>query len=168
MHPPPRRAARVLPTAGLLFAGACAPLARSVPSVPVDAAPPAAAHGVRAAVAAMEAAFAGGTPARVAEHYTADALLLAPGMQTAGRAAIAGVWASVPPGRRWRLELTEIGGGPEEPWSRGRSHLTWVDDAGAARTRTSEVLAVWRREPDGHYRLHRDVMLPEPTRTARP
>jgi ketosteroid isomerase-like protein len=152
----------------LLFAGACVPLARSAPPTRVNAVPPQAVRGVRAAVAAMEAAFAAGTPARVADHYTADAVLLAPGRQTAGRAAIALVWSTVPSGRQWRLELTEIGGGPEEPWSRGRSHLAWVDEVGVAHARTSEVLAVWRRQPDGRYQLHRDVMLPEPARPARP
>jgi ketosteroid isomerase-like protein len=162
-------------SAGVLLAGACAPnpVPNAAPQVARPAhvslvAPAEVARGVRETVAAMEAAFASGTPARVAEHYTEDALLLAPGMETAGRVAIARVWTSVPPGRRWRLELAELGGGPEEPWSRGRSHLTWVDDAGATHTRTSVVLAVWRRQPDGQYRLHRDVMLPEPTRAARP
>ena len=110
-----------------------------------------------AANRALEERFRAGDVLGVADLYTDDALLIGPGgLRVEGREDIDDYWSQFEHPIDWRLEIHEIEGTDQFAWERGTSHLTQQRD-GAALTSQVEFLLVWRREPDGAWRIAVDA-----------
>ena len=112
---------------------------------------------IEAANRALEERFRAGDVLGVADLYADDALLICPGgLRVEGREEIDDYWSQFERPIDWRLEIHEIEGTDQIAWERGTSHLTQERD-GAALTSKVEFLLVWRREPDGAWRIAVDA-----------
>lgn len=107
---------------------------------------------------AMEEAFGRGDLLGVARFYADDACLVAVAAQrrTCGRAAIDQYWQRIPGPREWKLEIEEIGGGPDEAYQLGRSTLVYGSPT-APDTSVVDFILIWKRQADGSWRIARDV-----------
>ena len=164
-HPPAplRRAVLAASIAAVVavaaaFRGAAttpAPARELRPAAPADSALRAE---VQALNTAMMAAFHRGDLAGVARFYADDARIVGPGRQTVrGRAAIDRYWTGIKGGRRWRLEVGEVGGSRDEAYQIGVSSLTTAPPGGAERTYTCDFVVIWKRQPDGTLRVVLDL-----------
>jgi uncharacterized protein (TIGR02246 family) len=120
---------------------------------------PGAADAVRAAVEAANrafiAAFLKGDANAVAQLYTADAQVIAPGAPVArGRAAIAAAWQStIDTGvKDLTLETAEVESAGDLAYETGVVTLAYKD----GRALRARYLVVWKRE-GGQWKLHRDI-----------
>ena len=112
---------------------------------------------IEAANRALEERFRAGDVLGVADLYADDALLIGPGdLRVEGREEIDDYWSQFEQPIDWRLEIHEIEGTDQIAWERGTSHLTQERD-GAALTSKVEFLLVWRRGPDGAWRIAVDA-----------
>ncbi|MHC1769137.1 MAG: DUF4440 domain-containing protein [Verrucomicrobiia bacterium] len=102
------------------------------------------------------AEFQSGNSRAIAELYTADAQVLAPGMETlAGSASIQGFWTSV-----MSMGVKQVSLNTREVEDLGEAAV----ETGAFELRGSagqvldhgKYLVVWKRQ-DGHWKLHRDI-----------
>ena len=138
------------------------PLARFVLAITLLAAPAlhAQAPGVRQEIdslnRAMEQAFAKGDMAAVAKFYADDAKLMGPrGDDVVGRAAIDRYWLGIKGAKSWKLEVLEVGGDRATAYQVGRSTLV-TSRAGADQTSVSRFVVIWKRQPDGKFRISLD------------
>jgi len=109
---------------------------------------------------AMTEALKRGDKLGVARFYADNALLTdlnTFGRQ--GRAAIDAHWISLPPCKDWRLEVLEIGGDSETPYQRLKSTLV-LEMGGKEIHDVGYCFVVWKRQPDGVYRIYVDVYRP--------
>lgn len=112
---------------------------------------------IEAANRALEERFRAGDVLGVADLYADDALLIGPsGLRVEGREDIDDYWSQFERPIDWRLEIHEIEGTDQIAYERGTSHLTQERD-GAAQTSTVEFVLVWRRDPDGAWRIAVDA-----------
>jgi uncharacterized protein (TIGR02246 family) len=137
------------------------PLARLVLAVSLLA--PAAVHAQRplrqeidSLNRAMEQAFAKGDMAAVAKFYADDAKLMGPrGSDVSGRAAIDRYWLGIQGAKSWKLEVLDVGGDRTTAYQVGRSTLV-TTRAGADQTTVSRFVVIWKRQPDGRFRIALD------------
>lgn len=129
-----------------------------------EAAPSSIAHAAdSAAIAAASRAFSdayvGGDTARLADLYTDDALVLPPGQTVQGRGAIQRYFGPGP--RRVNLahamtsERLDVQG--DIATDVGEWSNTWRIGDEDAQTASGRYLVVWRRGPDGRWRMVYDM-----------
>lgn len=100
----------------------------------------------------------------VADVYADDGVLLdARGQRTAGRDEIDAYWSSIESPVDWRIEIKKIRGSAVIAYEVGTSHLT-TRRAGQLVTFVSDFLFLWRRAPDGAWRIELDAAWPRETR----
>jgi uncharacterized protein (TIGR02246 family) len=125
---------------------------------------PAALHAQRPALSqeidslnrAMEQAFAKGDMMAVARFYADDAKLMGPrGDDVSGRAAIDRYWSGIKGAKSWKLEVLDVGGDRTTAYQVGRSTLV-TSDTGGDRTSVSRFVVIWKRQPDGRFRIALD------------
>ena len=125
---------------------------------------PAALHAQRSALRqeidslnrAMDQAVANGDMAAVAKFYADDGKLMGPrGADISGRAAIDRYWLEIKGAKSWKLEVIEVGGDRTTAYQVGRSTLVTAD-GGGDRTSVSRFLVIWKRQPDGKFRIALD------------
>ena len=105
---------------------------------------------------AMEQAFAKGDMAAVAKFYADDAKLMGPsGGDVSGRAAIDRYWLDIKGAKSWKLEVLEVGGDRTTAYQVGRSTLV-TSRGGADQTSISRFVVIWKRQPDGKFRIALD------------
>ena len=105
---------------------------------------------------AMEQAFAKGDMAAVARFYADDAKLMGPrGEDVSGRAAVDSYWQGIKGAKSWKLEVLEVGGDRTTAYQVGRSTLV-TSGAGGDRTSVSRFVVIWKRQPDGQFRIALD------------
>ena len=105
---------------------------------------------------AMEQAFAKGDVMAVARFYADDARLMGPrGGDVSGRAAIDRYWSGIKGAKSWKLEVLEVGGDRTTAYQVGRSTLVTAG-AGGDQTSVSRFVVIWKRQPDGRFRIALD------------
>ncbi len=101
--------------------------------------------------------FNAGDYAAVAATYLDDAVLLGPrGYRVEGREAIDAYWVKEWTNARWTLKVLGLEGTADMPVQRGRSILEY-DRPGGRHVSDVLFLVVWRRQPDGAYRIAVDA-----------
>lgn len=128
---------------------------------------------IQAANDELMARFNRGDKLGVAAMYTDDAMMLSDGGERyQGRAAIDRYWAGDPsaPARpapktppHWTLHILSLEGTPEMPVQRGRSIIA-SEWEGTPKTSDVQFFVVWRRQPDGTYRIAVDAWWPTPAK----
>ena len=109
----------------------------------------------------LESAFRSGNLLGVADVYADDAVLIdARGKRTSGRAEIDEYWSALEDPLDWELELRTLRGSEAVAYETGVSRLTTRQD-GVARTVECEFVLLWRREPDGEWRITLDAHWPK-------
>ncbi|MSR62437.1 MAG: SgcJ/EcaC family oxidoreductase [Planctomycetes bacterium] len=109
----------------------------------------------------LESAFRAGNLLGVADVYADDAVLIdAHGTRTSGRAEIDEYWSALEDPLDWELELRTIRGSEAVAYETGVSRLTTRQD-GVPRTLESEFVLLWRRDPDGEWRITLDAYWPK-------
>ena len=108
----------------------------------------------------LEREFAAGNLLGVADIYADDAVLVdARGQRTRGRDALDAYWSLIEEPLAWRLEMRALRGSETIAYELGRSHLSTRRE-GAVHTSVSDFLLVWRRDPDGVWRIEYDACWP--------
>lgn len=96
----------------------------------------------------------------VAAMYADDAVLMGPGgYRIDGRDQIDMYWDRPRQDARWSLEVLDITGTAEMPVQHGRSVLRQQRD-GRTVVADAEFVLIWRRQPDGSYRIAVDAYWP--------
>lgn len=101
-------------------------------------------------------------PSSVARFYTDDASILGGGARYVGRAQIDEYWRQATMFADWKLEVLEVGGGPDAPWVRGRSTLTGT----SGRIMVTDYVGILRRQRDGTFRFYVDMFVGTPQMRA--
>ena len=144
------------PTAVLAAPVADAPAAKEVAEGP-DAA------SLRAAELAFAASVAAHDPERFASFIADDAIFIGGGALR-GRAAIVAAWAGFfadgGPKIEWAPRLVEVQDGGALGLTRGPYTLTPPGADGAAKASSGIFTSIWRREPDGRWRVIFDAGCP--------
>jgi ketosteroid isomerase-like protein len=113
---------------------------------------------IRAAESALAEAFEDPDPTAWVSCYTADAIFVGPGVPTIeGRAALLAVAAQIAISSMEIVADSTIGAGD---FAATTGRATWVSgprDSGAPTTRR-RFLMVWRRDPDGRWRIARELL----------
>jgi uncharacterized protein (TIGR02246 family) len=113
---------------------------------------------IRAAEEALAEAFEDPDPTAWASSYTDDAIFAGPGTPTIeGRAAFLAAAEQVTISSMQIVAETTIGAGD---FAATTGRVSWVNgprDSGAPTTRR-RFLMVWRREPDGRWRIARELL----------
>lgn len=101
-------------------------------------------------------------PSNVARFYTDDASILGGGGRYIGRVQIDEYWRQATMYTDWKLDVLEVGGGPDAPWVRGRSTLTGT----SGRTMVTDYVGILRRQSDGTLRFYVDMFVGTPQMRA--
>lgn len=110
----------------------------------------------------LEELFRAGNLLGVADLYADDAELVdARGERTRGREEIDAYWSSIERPIDWRLKVRAIRGSEQVAYELGTSTLTTRRDGQVVTSETDFVL-LWRREPDGAWRIALDAYWPRP------
>jgi uncharacterized protein (TIGR02246 family) len=113
---------------------------------------------IRAAEQALAGAFEDPDPTAWVNCYTDDGIFAGPGMPTIeGRAALLAATAQIAISSMEIVADSTIGAGD---FAATTGRATWVSgprDSGAPTTRR-RFLMVWRREPDGRWRIARELL----------
>jgi len=105
---------------------------------------------------AMEQAFAKGDMATVAKFYADDAKLMGPrDADLSGRAAIDRYWLGIKGAKAWKLDVLDVGGDRTTAYQVGRSTLVTTGASGE-QTSVSRFVVIWKRQPDGRFRIALD------------
>lgn len=108
----------------------------------------------------LEQQFRAGNLLGVADVYADDAVLLnARGERIEGREGIDGYWSAIENPVDWSLEIRTIRGSEAVAYELGVSRLTKRRDGQLITSETS-FLVLWRREPDGAWRIALDAYWP--------
>lgn len=164
LHGPPRlrRAHRSLLAAAAIAATACAHWPGARGKAEAD---------VRAAIAAANSEYAralvAGDAHAVAAVFAQDAEVIPTGQRgfISGRAEIEAYEASRLEGRRYLdvvITTTQLEVSGDLAWESGTSSVTVQQGEKATATLTGRYLAVWRREPDGRWRIRADLPVTDP------
>ena len=113
---------------------------------------------IRAAEAALAEAFEAPDPTAWVDSYTNDAIFVGPGVP-----AIEGRAALLDAAHRFAISGMEISadstlGDGDFAATVGRAHWVAGSKGSNAPTRRRRFLMVWRREPDGHWRIARELL----------
>ena len=112
---------------------------------------------IEAANRALEVAFRTGDLLGVARSYQDDAILLSPsGKRVSGRVEIDEYWTRFQDPLDWQLEVFAVEGEGDIAYQRGRSHLVSKRD-GERHTSVVDFVLVWRRQPDGGWKIAVDA-----------
>jgi len=96
----------------------------------------------------------------VARVYADNALLTdLRKFRVEGRAAIDRHWTQLPVYKAWTLTVLETGGDADMPYQRLLS-VARMGIKGKAYLDEGYCLVVWKRQPDGAYKIHVDVYSP--------
>ena len=129
--------------------------------------------GVREARAAIEAtnakfseAFARGDTKALAAMYTSDAIAFPPDSEMIrGNEAVAKFWKATRDGGVQSATLTtdDVGRSGDVAYEVGKVSLTIRPEGKEPTTAAAKYVVVWKRQPDGSWKLHRDIWnsLPE-------
>lgn len=112
-------------------------------------------HAIDTANAALRTALLAGDAVKVADLYTVDAQIVAPGAPiAAGRAAIVEFWKGFIASKPKDLSLTtrSVESAGELTVEDGTVKITGADGS----VSTARYLVVWKKE-DGSLKLHRDI-----------
>ena len=158
--PAKRPAARGRSFAAALFLALLGALAacRSAPAHPT----PDFQREIEAQNRALEELFRTGNLLGIADLYTEDAALLdARGERSVGREEIDAYWSAIESPVAWRLESRVLKGSAALAYQTGKAQFTTLQ-GGLQQTVESDFLMLWRREPDGAWRiaLHADWVRP--------
>jgi len=105
----------------------------------------------------LEERFASGDLLGVADFYADDALLFAPGGQRVqGREEIDAYWSNIVGPVSWELDIRTLEGSQDLVFERGTSRLT-AQYEGGLQTSTVEFAFLWRRQPDGSWKIALDA-----------
>jgi ketosteroid isomerase-like protein len=148
----------------LAFAGLTTIIASEVPRVVPAGADPRLLAAVKKANSDFEIAMTKSDTATIAEPYTADAVFVSPdGTATKGHAAIEQLYrdrfAKSGPALETKIVSEELMLDGDFAYERGRGSIT-------RRVREERVtdwarfLTVWQRQPDGGWKIFRNVVLP--------
>lgn len=108
----------------------------------------------------LEEQFRAGNLLGVADVYADDGVLLdARGERTAGREEIDAYWSAIENPVDWRIQIKKIRGSNVLAYEIGTSHLTTRRE-GALVTHVSDFLLLWRRAPNGGWRIELDAAWP--------
>jgi uncharacterized protein (TIGR02246 family) len=143
----------LLLVAVLLAASAPAPFAAD------KADPTAVRKAIEAANAEFTKLFAKGDAAAVAKLYTEDGALFPPGQPILrGRKKIEEFWGGVIKSgvKSATLKTLEVEGLGDTAWESGTVELT-ASAEGKETKQTAKYVVVWKRSPDGAWKLHRDI-----------
>jgi uncharacterized protein (TIGR02246 family) len=123
--------------------------------------------GVREARAAIEAAnakfseaFARGDAKALAAMYTIDAIVFPPDSETVrGNQAIGEFWKTTRTSGVQSAVLTtvDVGRSGDVAYESGKVTLTIKSEGKEPTTAMSKYVVVWMRQPDGSWKLHRDI-----------
>ena len=101
----------------------------------------------------LEEQFRAGNLLGVADVFADDGVLIdAEGTRTAGREEIDAFWSAIETPVEWRLGVRKIRGSDAVAYELATSRLTTRHD-GELVTVVSDVLLLWRRGPDGAWRI---------------
>ena len=119
---------------------------------------------IRQAEKALEAALSSPDPVAWVEHYTEDAVFVAPGAPAVqGREALTRMAKAMRPLSSARIESvkTEGSGSVAAVYGQG----SWVNGAGTATASTTKVrlIIVWRKGNDGRWRIAQELLHPQPS-----
>jgi uncharacterized protein (TIGR02246 family) len=120
-------------------------------------------HELRAAEQALEHALAAADPTAWVNHYTEDAIFVGPGMPVVqGRAALLHMATAMQPLSSVVITPlhTEASGNIAAVYGRA----SWVSGAGTSAPTTTNVrfIIVWRKQPDGQWRVAQELLHTDP------
>ena len=118
---------------------------------------------LRAAVAAVEQALQATDPTAWVYHYTEDACFVGPGAAPVqGRKALLEMARSMPPLRNVKPTIQRLEVNDELGFTLVRG--SWIDGDAPGDQPTTRVrsLIVWRRQPDGQWRITQELMHEDP------
>jgi ketosteroid isomerase-like protein len=105
----------------------------------------------------IEERFRAGDMLGVADFYSEEAILFAPGgRRFRGRKEIDDYWSNILEPVDWELKIHSIEGNRDMAFERGTSILS-ARYGGELRTSTVEFAFLWRREEDGAWRIQLDA-----------
>ena len=115
---------------------------------------------IRAAEAALAAAFESDDRTAWVGSYTEDAILSGPGGMFEGRGAFLAVAADL---RMSSLEIVPESTIGDGDFAAANGRASWVLGAGSSEAATvrRRFLMVWRRDPDGRWRIAREQLTEE-------
>ena len=118
-------------------------------------------HAIDSAYARFSAAFSRRDTVAMASTYTADAILMAPDMKAmTGPDAIAkgfsGMFAAMHP-TQLVLHTGDVIVAGDYAIETGTSDMTLPDKAGKSVHDVGKYLTVWKKQPDGSYKIIRDI-----------
>lgn len=143
---------------GLLVLGALA--CRSAPPAP----PPAWRGELEARTRELETRYRAGNLLGVADLYADDGEIVdASGRRVRGRSELDAYWSAIEEPLDWRLETQALRGSGTIAYQTGTSTLS-LRREGVAQTFVTDFLLVWRREPDGEWRIELDLYWPSEPR----
>jgi ketosteroid isomerase-like protein len=112
----------------------------------------------------LEALFRSGNLLGVADAYADHATIVdEDGGRTVGREEIDARWAAIESPIDWDLSIRSVRGTDAVAYEIGTSRMT-TKQAGALQTEVREFLIVWRRGPDGLWRIEMDASWPKKRR----
>jgi uncharacterized protein (TIGR02246 family) len=118
---------------------------------------------IREAEKALEAALSSGDPMAWVEHYTEDAVFIAPGAAAVqGRDALNHMARAMRPLSSARIESIKTDGTHSLAAVYGLG--SWVNGAGTATESITRVrlIIVWRKGTDGRWRVAQELLHPQP------
>lgn len=93
----------------------------------------------------------------VARFYSDSALITdMKELWVSGRQAIDQYWNKMPVFQEWQLRIIETGGDVDAPFQR-LSSVAWLEIEGVQHVDMGHSLMVWKKQPDGDYRVHMDM-----------
>ena len=110
--------------------------------------------------AAFEAEFEAGKPEALAAMYTEDAIAFPPGAEMVkGRQSIAQLWKETMGSGVKKIDLMtlDIGVSGDVAHETGTVQLTITPEGKGSITGLAKYLVVWKRQPDGSWKIHRDI-----------
>lgn len=148
----------------LTFAAVTAIIASEGPRVVPAGADPRLLAVVKKANSEFEIAMTKSDTATIAEPYTADAVFVTPdGTATRGRTAIEQLYrdrfAKSGPALETKIVSEELMLDGDFAYERGRGSITRLVE-GKRVTDWARFLTVWQRQPDGNWKIFRNVVLP--------
>ena len=114
-------------------------------------------NGIRAVVANFDKAVLAGDWPAVVSVYAEDGILLPPNMPAVqGRAAIQSFFGAFPKLTAFKQSVIEVEGQGDLAYPRGTYEMTTMPPGAKAPLKdTGKVIAVWRKQPDGSWRVLR-------------
>jgi uncharacterized protein (TIGR02246 family) len=115
---------------------------------------------IEAALVTFAGAFNSGDGAKVAAHYAEDAAVFPPDSpRVDGRAKIQEFWqGAIKAGLKdLTLKAVEVHGTGDLAHEVGEVSYSAPDNSGQRKTATGKYIVVWKKDPDGTWRLYRDI-----------